>query len=222
MGHQGFRPLTSRNPHLPNPSRSVCQMCVRVCVHASDPSSIPWPPSSASPHVSSRRCRCTLPSTPADLQSAGLDLLCHAPSRDKATLDSDPWLRFNRFLIRLIYGSFFTSTITKKYIFRKTPSRCNTAQLVVSGECLAHTQPSCFMPSCACPARRRKCIGCDGVPLPSLPSLPRFSPATAHIFRPHSPVLAFSPLFSHMRNQAYLSYCPQTPAYLLVLCAAPS
>lgn len=142
-------------------------MCVCVCTPLTrHPSLGPHP--SASPHVSSRRCRCTLPSTPADLQSAGLDLLCHAPSRDKAILDSDPWLRFNRFLIRLIYGSFFSSNITKD-TFSGRPSRCNTAQLVVSGECLAHTQPSCFMPSCACPARRRKCIGCDGVPLPSLP-----------------------------------------------------
>lgn len=117
MGHQGFRPLTSRNPHHPNPSRSVSQSVSQsyVCVCTlltRHPSLGPHP--SASPHVSSRRCRCTLPSTPADLQSAGLDLLCHAPSRDKATLDSDPWLRFNRFLIRLIYGSFFSSTITGK------------------------------------------------------------------------------------------------------------
>lgn len=94
-----------------------------MCVHASDPSSIPWPPSlSASTHVSSRRCRCTLPSTPADLQSAGLDLQCHAPSRDRATLDSDPWLRLNRFLIRLIYGSFLSSTITKLQIQEDTIS----------------------------------------------------------------------------------------------------
>lgn len=86
---------------------------------------------------------------PADLQPAGLDLLCHAPSRDRATLDSDPWVPLNRFLIHfIIYASLSLSTITK-YISGKTPSRCNTALSMVSGADLVHLQPSCFMPSCA-------------------------------------------------------------------------
>lgn len=151
----------------------VCTLLTR------HPSLGPHP--SASPHVSSRRCRCTLPSTPADLQSAGLDLLCHAPSRDKATLDSDPWLWFNRFLIRLIYGSFFSSTITKKNTF---PGRHHLAATPHSRWSPWNIWPILNLPVSCRPALVQvvgaNVLGVMVCPCPT--SLPRFSPATAHIF----------------------------------------
>lgn len=57
--------------HIP-PASSRSVECACVCACVSDLSSIPWPPSLCpSPHVSSRRCRCTLPSTPRISSPAG-------------------------------------------------------------------------------------------------------------------------------------------------------